>query len=413
MKRDEFLKSLFYTIGSSTLYLGCKSEGYNLIPIDLLSNEIDEIKNWFEKKHQFEQKNSRGINSKKIKRKILWDKAKKSKNEEVDTYYIPAVYEDNIKARILTFNEKNAYIKQLPEMFYEPLDEILIIKNTRKVKEDFIVQYSIDIMNPKMESSNIKNLQNLYGHIMRYDWDNNFIDGAKFLNGQIEESFETQKDKSSRRVCQSSMVYVEYRYPSPNLDLYEFAVSADFVEAVICNDEVPNPTYPSYQDGWNLLYGGSGGQQPYYVYYGGTSGSSSGINLENAAKYPNGTERQKLNKAVAEAVSAVGTVSTFNGFFVESVSHIMSRSLGVAAMKTTSLFWRGATVGGIGALADTYAVFVGIREGEFNWDEEGLSSLSAACGIIGIFASPPVAVALGGISVGIAIYQYYHAGPSI
>lgn len=393
MKRNQFLKNTL-VLASGGFLLSCKSELITEF-LSLDSTEtpnIDEAKKWFQNRYLSlsNNPNSRTIeNTKKYKRTADWDKAKVTKDlKKQECIMVPISYQTSDVPGFIMWDENTLYRKELARYFAQPIIECLVVYKEKGQYYSFLVQISYDRFNVKKKNNSI-DLDRLTGFILKADYEDNLIDGAKLIDGKVVGTFSSTRGARVQSCYTVSTSYTTVSVSSCGSNCYEVNFTLYTSNQTFCfNDS--GDYYQSVLPA-DLVAGGSG-YNPTYEYI-------RTYNPKNAICNPGSSDRAIMLDNIKDVLSITGLVNSINGFSLDKAEAI-ARSVGGNITQ-----YKGIVngVGVVGIVIGTIQLGVGLADG-VTLEEEGLNTIQLTLGIAAFAAGGWIAVAAGAVSIGIAVY---------
>lgn len=394
MKRNQFLKNTL-VFASGSFLLSCKNE----LISDFLSLEstdspnVNDAKNWFQNVYlkELDNANSRiNENNKKYKRIANWDKAKKTKDlKKQECIIVPINYETPETPGFMMWDESTSYKKELTKYYAQPIIESLVVYKEKGQYYSFLIQISYDRYNIKKKNNSI-DFDKLTGFILKADYNDNIIDGAKLIDGKVAGTFSSTKNAKVQSCFTVSTSYTTVSVSSCGSNCYEVNFTLHTSSQMYCfNDS--GDFYQSVLPA-DLVAGGSG-YNPTYEYV-------RTFNPKNAVCQPGSSDRAVMNENLKDALFATGLAADAAGFSFDKAETLV-RSIG-GNMK----YFKGIVngVGIVGVAIDTVQLGIGVWDGNLTFEEDGLNAIQLSLGIVGLAAGGWIAVAAGAVTIGISIY---------
>ena len=380
MKRNQFLKNtLAFTAGS--ILFSCKNEMvFNFLSLESTdSSDINEAKDWFQNVYlkEFNNPNARiKGGDKKYKRVANWDKAKKNKDlKNQECILVPIGYENADTPGFIIWDENTSYKQKMAKYYAQPILESLVVYKDKGKYYSFLVQISYDRFNLRKKGSVI-DFDRLTGFMLKADWDDNIIDGAKLIDGKISGTFSSTK-RARVSSCFSVSTHTTVSVTSCGPSCYDVTFTLNTGSSqMYCFDD-GGGLYQSVLPP-DLAAGGSG-YNPTYDYV-------RRFNPKSAVCNPNSNDRATLNQNLNDAVNALGLTADISGFTWDKAEAIARSTGGNFDNYWPEVGVIGKRIGMVGIALDGYQVIVGITDGDFSWDMNGDlgNTLQLTLGVAGL-----------------------------
>ncbi|MEZ0540693.1 hypothetical protein [Fibrella arboris] len=342
------------------------------------------------------------------KRIAQWEKAVKHKQSgKREFVWAPIAYEDEKRPVLLDWDEKTEYKVELAKYFAKPLVEGVVVVKEKGVTNAFLVQIAYDPVALQMKGSVTR--ENFSGWLVRADWNDRFIDGIKFEEGKSGEYYVDSKIdvKGGRRVYQ--MITVKYQTVTGS------SCGPNCTEVTVT--EHTDTQWIWIPDGGVSGGGGGGGPVNTGPYYdpsfggggvnGGTSAPTS-FHMTTALSNRFSNDRRVFSQAIKDAVNATGLAASMAGFTVDKAQAIAG-AIGAelrGLSPVVSIMGKSCAVLSLATSAG--ALYMGVADDGFTWDDDGWNAVQTGLGVIGVGliiagAAPVFAVAVGAVSIGIAV----------
>lgn len=269
----------------------------------------------------------------------------------------------------------------------------------------FLVQIAYNSVALQMKGINNLTQDNFTGWLIRSDWNDHFIDGTKYDNGKRGQYY-VNKESSSRNGRMYQMVTVTYQ------TVIGFSCSPNCTEVVITQH---TDTQWLWVPEGGLSGGGPTGGSGAYHGPGFASGGVSGgvsrptsFHMSTALSNRWSNDRKLFSQAIKDAANATGLAASMAGFSLDKAQAIAG-AIGAelrGISPVVNVMGRSCAILSLGTSAG--ALYMGVAENGFSWDEDGWNLVQTVLGGIGVglivFGAAPVfGVAVGAISIGIAI----------
>lgn len=403
MKRSTFIKN-FALLTTGGVVFNCRDDSFKhfLEPNSSGNLTLDEAQAWFTEHYLKKYESTRKLSALTHKRLPNWDDAKEVKSLTETSYIIvPIKYEGNGRPCFMSWNDETAFRTKLTEYFAYPIFEALIIHTDDKGnKEAYLSQIAYDRYYIK---DGIFNLDTFTGWFLKSEWDDTLIEGQFYSGGKHELTLNSKN--SGNRIVDCELYYFAYY-------TYEgYSCGVNCSEIVITQHR----TYFLVCSGG----GGGGGGYPYAAPGGGGPGNGGGegnftipefapdttnYNLKEAICNSGGTDRWQMSQNLSNALTATGLTTGVAGWTFDKADAII-RAIGGSNLSYNGVMnIAGKVLGGANFAIGSVQAFVGLTDGDIS-DSDMLNLLGVAVGGVGLLATGWVAVAIGGVSLGIAIYQ--------
>lgn len=320
MKRNQFLKNTLAFAAGSVLF-SCKNEMIsNFLALESTdSSDINEAKDWFQNIYLKEFNNSNARikgEDKKYKRIANWDKANKNKDSKnQECILVPISYETADTPGFMMWDENTSYKQKLMEYYAQPILESLVVYKEKGKYCSFLVQVSYDRYNLKKKGSGI-DFAKLTGFMLKADWDDNIINGAKLVDGKIIGTFSSTKRARVNSCFAVSTSYTTVSVTSCGSNCYDVTFTLHTGSQMYCFDEGGG----LYQSVLPPDLAGGSGYNPTYDYV-------RRFNPKNAVCNPSSNDRATLNQNLNDVVNALGLTADISGFTWDKAEAI-ARSTG-------------------------------------------------------------------------------------
>lgn len=408
MKRSEFLRDFVGTTGG-LLLVACNKD----LMDEFTKNEnldtvtIAEAEEWFNKSYRLKYASSRIIADDKpgYKRNAKWNSAKSMKdNKKQDYVWVPIDYDTTARPCIVTWDEKTAYRKKMAKQFALPIMEGLIVVKEKGKMKAFLAQIAYDPIAARYNGNQISK-KDFTGWLMRCDWEDTLIDGEQYKKGEKIAAFDGVVGTKNGRTAQCRVVEVSYQtveVSSCGPNCTEITVTLHRSLQLVCDGTGGGAPATGLNPDW--FNNSEWSYMPISVPPVDTTVRS--FNPTNVVMNSNSPDRSNFNQILNTTVSALGLAVDITGFSLDK-GEAIARSIGANYEQFFPLAGAvGKRVGGIGVVLDGYQVFVGVKEGNFEWNmNSDLGNLiQLSLGVASLFVAPWVAVGFGAVSIGIAVY---------
>ncbi len=339
-----------------------------------------------------------------VKRNARWDAAKKEKTKQNMEYlWIPVEYEGEERPGVMLYDDKTEYRVALNQFYMQPIVEGLLVA---KHKGEYIAQlykiaydpFVLDPENPKLEK------ETFTGTILLTDWNDVTLEGHICEQGKIVKSFaEEGRSKNSRNlnICDTTRVYYQTWYVSSD---NAFTVVLSYIDYTVCTETgssdsglIIDPNVSSGSGGgWGYPWGPNNSYVP--------NTSLLGFNPANAL-INNGHDRVNFNYNLNQALDATGLANNILGWSLDKAD-ALSKSIGGTGLKNFSpvLTVGVRSLGYVNLLLAGRQVLMAITSDRDISHTDWLNIAGGVLGGVAFILGGWVAVAAGGVSVGIAVY---------
>ncbi len=275
MKRADFVKSILSLTGTAFVY-GCKSED-DITPIldieESNSLSLEDSKQWFFKTYLPRYHNASGrVASNSVERDFDWDKGVKVKNDKEEFVWVPVKYKKSKEfPTLVTWKDGEEYVAKLAEFLKWHIAEGFIVYRDKKgIRNGCLIQVAYDPFKHKIGKA--IDPTHYTGMIIHADLNENPLRAWRYLNGQLDGSFDSAKNKGGR-LTQCNTVYYSYQTVSvescgPNCTSVEVTLHQNVY--TFCDDGTSGGTgsqgYPYYSEGGGGGYGSVTNTPPYNFY---------------------------------------------------------------------------------------------------------------------------------------------------
>jgi len=416
MKRSTFIRN-FAAIAGGGVILSCKNDSLLnfLEPETSKSLSLDEAKSWFENSYLTNFTKSK-LNRKSAHERVAdWDNAKQT---EVKTrgkcVVVPINYATEFKPAFAAWEKSETFKESLLDYYTNPILEVLVIYTDEKGENNaYLSQIAYDryrILNDRLD------LDTFYGWFLKANWDDVVFEAAFYENGK--QKLISNNTNPKAKISDDCGLYytgtAHYSYSYMDTD-GSFVTVWQKEYAWYCfgggNSSHPEGEYPYDMPG----PGDGGGGGPIYVPV------TTNFNRKNAFCDPGGTDYSKMKSNYESFLGTSGLINDIAGLtwgkgdaLLKLVGANIDEMAPIINVGGKTVGVVGGTFTGIGAVINGYNLVVGIRKDGFTWDDDGWNAtqvvLSVAAGAL-LLSSAPIAalasLAIGGVSIGIGIYQNY------
>ncbi|PLK42556.1 hypothetical protein [Emticicia sp. TH156] len=331
-------------------------------------------------------------------RKVNWDNAMNLMDKSKKSFIsIPMEYEDENRPGIIYYDEKTSYREKMPKEFVHPIVEFFVVyKEKNKIKYELAqIAYDRFKIDPK---ESILRSENFDGWILKTDWNDALREGVFYKNGKPRQTFNVGGTSNSRvKKCnQVTITYQTVSGTSCGVNCAEITVTLHTVSELVCPNDTPASDYPS--NFGNYTSGGGDGSSTTYYYV--EQYPIRSYNIHRAA-CRGGSERSTLNSQIEDAIFATGLAANVTGFSLDKADAI-ARAVGGSLADYKGLI-NGVGIAGI--VIDTVQLGIGVWDGNFTFEEDGLNAIQLGLGIVGLAAGGWIAVVAGAVTIGISVYS--------
>jgi hypothetical protein len=418
MNREIFLKSVVALAGG-TFIASCE-RSLNIDPlenelIDISDVPIEEIKNWFTNKYL---SGSARAGNQPFKRKLDWDKAKNMKaNNGKSLKWVPISYDDNNRPAIITWTDKTRYREDLKDSFIMPAIEGFVVypKNSDDKFEGLLSQIAYD---PYATQSRF-NKNNFTGSLLLKTWDDEIKYVSEFLGGKMTGFYDSDLTAKNAGARPSDWVIIDTSYQTTSCAIDEGTGELSWTvtyhnqsSSVWISSGVvpPDATYVSSDFNYYGPYGGGAGGG--YSPGGGTySAPPTTYNYNDLVIGPTNSNREVFLDRLGKTLWATGLATSLTDFsYSKALTTI--KAIGIdtttlypdGALVASNLNVLGRAVSGMAIGVSVGSLVIGLADGEFTWEEDGVNLLQLGLGVTAIAIGGWVAVGIGAVSVAVAVY---------
>jgi hypothetical protein len=294
----------------------------------------------------------------------------------------------------------------MSKQFVHPIMEGLIVYKEKNVNKAFLGQIAYDPIDAKSKKNTIQK-SDFTGWLIKADWEDALMEGVNYKNGKIVSTFDAQSLKKGRvSDCYTTVVsYQTVSVQSCGPNCTEVTVTLTRSLQYICggggNSAYNNGSYfsnPSYFGGGGGGFGnGEGGYVPLSVQPLDTTSRT--FDIRKAVCNP-GSDRALMSQGVADALNATGLAAGVTGFSLDK-AEALARSFGGNLSRYDGLI---NGVGVFGLVIDSVQLVAGVWDNGFTLEDDGLNLLQVGLGVAGLLTVGWVAVTIGAVSVGVAVY---------
>ena len=389
--------------------LGCDSDMIEaLVPSQTLGDiSLEEAQAWVLKEYlpRFSNENAK-LAGKEYKQELNWKSAKKIKKADGQEFvWVPVEVPKNTSLAIVSWDDTTEYRRKLPKSYFQPIIQGLIVIEEKGKKQAYLAQVAYDPFALKGKGKDAKlSLADFTGTLLLVDWDNTLINGRSLKGGRVKKSFSVDGAKGGRKLgCRQE--YYEYQvvtFASCGSNCLEVTVTLVRGHQMVCTEETDSPPddlsaggYHSPSINPDYFGGGHTGLAP-LVRVGPT------YNLQNAISAP-GPDRTIVNTELKNALYATGLAVNIGDLNFD-VAEALVRVIGGNVEQFEQLELLGKRVGAVGFVIDGVQFGMGLFDGEGWSEDDSLNMIQFALGGAGLIAGGWIAVGIGAVSIGIAVY---------
>lgn len=436
MKRSEFLKSVLTLSGGLTVVSCSPMLIDDILPKDVVQGDISigDAKKWFNEIYLKRFQGGEGARTK-FTRKCKWEGASKptnrKTNKEFGWIWVPIEYETNERPGVVIYTDETKYKLELKELYQQPIMEAMIFVNINGENVGFLAQVAVD---PFEIANNdyIIDKSVFTGTILKTEWNNSLIEGTTFIKGEIDKiifNSQNQLSGANENGLENARVQDCYYYSVYYTSWY---VDSDGVFTLVGHTQwasVCNGTGGGWGDsgggnsggGGDVSQGGTGGGVYWDPLVSSGGGSTEGwvyppsalynFNFQAAAEN-GGTDRLNMSVNVTKTINILGLTNSLASFSYDKALALARSIGGVQATELQLLSHLGKRIGLVSTVVSSVQVVIGLADGEFTWDEDGMNSVNLALGITTTFligATAPVWIVptIGVVSCGMAVYSIW------
>lgn len=392
---------------------------------------IEEAKSWFEGDYlpnlRLNQRPAAG--GKSHKRKAAWERAQKPENAAKKEYvWVPVDYEDDARPGIVIYDEDTKFKKELSKYYLQPVIEGLIVIKSGKKNRAFLAQIAYDMQ--EMAANNfVLEKSKFTGTLLKVDWDDNLINGLTYEKGTPLKGFKnlSDVDESNGRAagCDYTLLSSVNSYYVNSVG--EVVIVVHNTWSGGCDGSGSGSSNGGFNYFGNGSYGGGGGNgtgpgtSGYYdplvhsdagnITYPPPISQIYNFNLPVAIREP-GADRTIMNNNLKETLYAINMIAGIQGMTWDKAS-ALAKSIGGNVDNFTPTFvvlgktfnTISVTFGVAGVVTSLPGVIIGFTDGNISNEDWRAAGAVIATGV-GIWAGGWIAVGLGAVSLGIAIYDH-------
>lgn len=292
---------------------------------------------------------------------------------------------------------------KLPKLYYHPIIEFLIVYKTQGKEKYFLAQIAYDRYTINKSDLTIR-MNNFSGWLMNSDWEDTPSVGYFFNKGVQKSSFDRVNLKNARPVqCNTgSFSYQTYEPISCGQNCNGVEITLHQTIITVCSSD-PYYNYENSYYNWtsgntnDAYYSVQQYQYPVANY------------VPRRAACHGGSDRSTLNSQLENALFATGLATNVTGWSLDKAD-ALARSIGGNLADFKGLI---NGVGVAGVIIDSVQLGIGLWDGNVTFEEDGLNAIQLGLGIVGLVAGGWIAVGVGAISIGIAVYSQTTSGETV